>query len=120
MQKSRISHAGRLAAAVIALILTPSLSHAQRYLGSIQGEVSDPTGAVVPNADITAEETTTHFKTIGKTNGSGIYTFGSLNPGTYTVTSTASGFRSETRSGVVLTAGNLQQIDFRLAPRAST
>jgi hypothetical protein len=121
MQESRIiPHAGRLAAAAMVLILTSSLGHAQRYLGSIQGEVTDATGAVVPNAEITAEEVTTHFKTIGKTNPSGVYTFGSLNPGTYTITSTASGFRSETRSNVILTAGNLEQIDFHLVPGTST
>jgi hypothetical protein len=120
MQASRILHAGRLAAAAMVFILTSGLGHAQRYLGSIQGEVTDSTGAVVPNAEITAEEITTHFKTIGKTNPSGVYTFGSLNPGTYTVTSAASGFRSETRSNVVLTAGNLEQIDFHLVPGTST
>jgi hypothetical protein len=116
MQIYRLPHAGRIAAAAMALILLSPYSRSQRYLGSIQGEVTDSSGAVIPEANITAEEVTTHFKTLGKTNGSGLYTFGSLNPGTYTVTSTAAGFRSATRSNVVLTAGNLEQVDFKLTP----
>ena len=84
MQKIRLVHAGWVAAMVI--ILIAALGHAQRYLGSIQGEVTDSSGAVIPNADITAQEITTHFKTTGKSNASGVYTFASLNPGTYTIT----------------------------------
>jgi hypothetical protein len=120
MQKSRLIRSGWLAAAALILILTSGLGHAQRYLGSIQGEVTDATGAVVPNADVTAEETTTHFKTISKTNASGVYTFGSLNPGSYNVTTSSAGFRSETRLNVTLTAGNLAQVDFQLVPGTST
>ena len=120
MQNSRIVHAGWLAAVAMVLILTCVRGNAQRYLGSIQGEVTDSTGAVVPDANITAEETATHFKTVGKTNASGVYTFGSLNPGTYTVTSSAAGFRSERQSNVILTAGNLQKVDFTLLPGTST
>jgi hypothetical protein len=118
MQKIRLVHAGWVAAMVI--ILIAALGHAQRYLGSIQGEVTDSSGAVIPNADITAQEITTHFKTTGKSNASGVYTFASLNPGTYTITSAAGGFRTETRSNVILTAGNLMQVDFRLSPGTST
>ena len=88
---------------------------AQRYLGSIQGEVTDPSGAKVAGATVNAEETTTHFKTAGTTNSDGIYTFAALNPGTYTVTVTSQGFRPETITNVLLTAGQLQNIDVKLA-----
>ena len=94
--------------------------HAQRYLGSIQGEVTDPTGAKVANAKVDAEETTTHFKTTGVSNQAGVYTFASLNPGTYTVTVTAAGFRPEAVSDVVLTAGQLQNVDLKLSVGATT
>jgi hypothetical protein len=120
MQIYRHRHAGRFAVAAMAFLLLSPFSRSQRYLGTIQGEVIDSSGAVIPEASITAEEVTTHFKTLGKTNGSGLYTFGSLNPGTYTVTSTAAGFRSATRSNVVLTAGNQKQVDFKLTPGTAT
>ena len=88
---------------------------AQRYLGSIQGEVNDATGAKVPNAVVTAVENSTHFTATVKTNGSGTYTFAALNPGTYTVTSTAAGFKTASNNDVTLTAGQLQQVDFNLS-----
>ena len=96
------------------LLATPVGVYAQRYLGSIAGEVTDPTGAKVPSATVTAEETGTHFKTIGTSNQAGAYSFPALNPGTYVVTATAAGFRTVTRSGLVLTAGQSQNVDFQL------
>jgi hypothetical protein len=95
--------------------LIPLTAHAQRYLGSIQGEVIDGTGAKIQGAVITATETSTHFKATVKSNGSGAFTFAALNPGTYVVTSTAAGFKTATRSDVTLTAGQLQQVDFNLS-----
>jgi hypothetical protein len=44
---------------------------AQRYLGSIEGEVVDATGAILPGVIVTAEESGTHFKTQVTTNSSG-------------------------------------------------
>ncbi len=100
---------------LMVLLFAGSASYAQRYLGSIQGEVTDATGAKVPNAVITAVETSTHFKATVKSNGAGAFTFAALNPGTYTVTSTAAGFKAATRNEVTLTAGQLQQVDFNLS-----
>ena len=120
MQKALTRYTGRLAAVAMFFILACAPGNAQRYLGAIQGEVTDSTGAVIPNAAVSAEEVTTHFKSAVKTNDSGVYTFPSLNPGTYAITSTATGFRTETRSNIVLTAGLLQQVDFKLQTGAST
>lgn len=102
------------------VFFAPVPAFAQSYLGSIQGAVTDSTGAVIPGVTVLAEETTTHFKTLGKSNNDGAYTFASLNPGTYTVTITSTGFRTSSRIGIVLTAGNVQQVDFKLEPGAQT
>ena len=105
---------------LVALIFSLTLSaSAQRYLGSIQGEVTDPSGAKVVGAGVVAEETTTHYKTEGKTNESGAYTFAALNPGTYTITVTAGGFRPENVSNVILTAGQAQNVDLKLTVGAT-
>jgi hypothetical protein len=93
---------------------------AQRYLGSIQGEVADSSGAKVIGATVTAEDTTTHYKTLVKSNSSGTYNFPDLNPGTYIVRIEAQGFKSEARADVVLTAGQAQEVDFQLTPGAVT
>jgi len=108
-------------AIVLALVFGMTLTAtAQRYLGSIAGEVSDPSGAKVAGATVTAEETSTHYKSTGVTNGSGIYIFPALNPGTYIVTIDAKGFKKETRADVVLTAGQAQEADFQLVTGAIT
>ncbi len=97
------------------LFVLPTHLEAQLYLGSIQGEVTDAAGAKVAGAMVTVEETSTHFKTSVVANATGTFDVPSLNPGTYLVTLTAAGFKSATRSDVVLTAGQLQQVDFHLA-----
>jgi hypothetical protein len=100
--------------------LSPSRLHAQLYLGSISGEVTDGTGAKVPGAAVVAEDVRTHFKTTATTNADGLYTLASVNPGTYVVTATANGFGPNTVRSVLLTAGQVQKIDFKLAPGAAT
>ena len=105
--------------AVLALSFGTTLTAtAQRYLGGIQGEVTDSTGAKVPGATVTAEEASTHFKTTGISNGAGAYNFAALNPGTYQVSVTAASFKTENRRDVVLTAGQLQVVDFALTSGA--
>ena len=103
----------------LTLVLTP-LTQAQRYLGTIQGEITDPSGAKVPGATVTAEEASTHFKTEGKSNEAGTYSFSSLNPGTYTISITAQGFQPQTITSIVLTAGQSQNIDVKLSVGAQT
>src|SRR3981081_4403267 len=63
---------------------------AQEITGSIQGEVKDQAGAVVPNATVTAASAQRNFK--ATTDKEGLYRFNSLQPGVYTVTASAKGF----------------------------
>src|ERR1700704_338091 len=46
--------------------------------GRISGTVKDPTGAVIPNAEVTALETQTGIRTMTKTDAAGFYSFPSL------------------------------------------
>lgn len=100
---------------ILALMFAAGPCFAQQYLGTIQGEITDSTGAKIAGASITATENSTNFKTQGVANGSGAYSLAALNPGTYTVTATAQGFKVATRSNVTLTAGQLQQVNFNLS-----
>lgn len=107
-------------AIVVISLLASSPIQAQRYLGGIGGEVSDATGAKVPGAAVKAVETATNFITEVKTGGDGSYVMPALQPGTYSVTVTAGGFRTESRTNVVLTAGQTIQVDVSLKPGAVT
>lgn len=106
--------------AVCCLLWTYARAGAQQYLGSIRGEVVDSTGAKVQNADVTVTEENTKFASKAQSGDTGSFNVPSLQPGTYTIKVLASGFRAETRTNVVLTAGQNQQVDFELEMGAAT
>jgi hypothetical protein len=89
---------------------------AQRYLGGLSGTVADQTGAIVPGAQVMAVEDSTKFQTVVTTGGDGAYSIPSLSPGTYSVSVTAKAFKTETQANVVITAGQMVQLDFKLSP----
>src|SRR5258705_11942049 len=112
-------HSFKRVVAAGALLLLISLGstlplEAQQYLGTLTGEVADTSGAKIANADVSATDITTHFTTRTKTNGSGGYSIPFLTPDTYEVTVEVSGFRPETPTGLVLTAGGNERIDLAL------
>jgi len=92
------------------------LASAQRYLGAIGGQISDASGAKIPGASVKAVEAATHFTTGVVTGSDGAYSMPALQPGNYTVTITAKGFRTESRTDVILTAGQSIQLDVDLPP----
>jgi hypothetical protein len=72
--------------------------------GEITGTVTDKTGAVIPNAEVTAINGATGFSTTAKTNGAGSYNFANLDPGIYSVTVTAEGFQKLKQENVHVNA----------------
>ena len=80
-----------LAAVVFALI--PSAMHAQSDAGSIVGFVKDPTGSVIPNAKVAVRNEATGIERATNANESGYYVVSNLQPGFYTVTAEATGFK---------------------------
>ena len=67
---------------------------AQRYLGAIGGQVSDPSGAKIAGASVVVVETATQFTTRVITGGDGTYSMPALQPGTY-ITVTCPGTRAD-------------------------
>ncbi|MGB8989247.1 MAG: TonB-dependent receptor, partial [Candidatus Sulfotelmatobacter sp.] len=83
--------------------------------GSLSGTVTDPTGGVVPNTSVTAEDPTRgiHFTVV--TDSSGQYRFTNLPPGTYNATVQKAGFQSQIQKGVAVNVGEITIADFRLS-----
>ena len=79
--------------------------------GSISGTVTDPTGAVVPGASITALNTDTGISTSTQTNTQGFYSFPVLPTGKYEVTIRAAGFEEYRQTDLVLDVNNALRID---------
>jgi len=80
----------------------------------ISGTVQDATGAVVPNAQVVLTKADTGFTRSVVTNSSGSYTAPDLQPGTYTLKVTASGFATYTANGILLEVGSNPQINAKL------
>ena len=75
------------------LFLAPNLRAQSPSTGALTGAVKDTTGAVVPNATVTATNVGTGQTRTTTTGGDGSYTLGLLPPGTYKVKFEATGFK---------------------------
>ena len=87
--------------------------------GDIAGTVSDPTGAVVPGANVTLNSLSTGTTGTATTNAQGYYRFALLAPGQYTVTVVAAGFGKAEKS-TPAAIGQLTTVDFHLAVAQQT
>jgi hypothetical protein len=86
----------------VCLFFSLTLLHAQRTQGTISGTVSDPSGAVIPKAQITVTNEETGSKRTVTSNEAGYYSVGNLEPGTYSVGATSGGFKRVEKSGIDL------------------
>ncbi|MFC6644188.1 carboxypeptidase regulatory-like domain-containing protein [Granulicella cerasi] len=93
---------------------------AQTSQGSINGEVKDATGALVPGALVTATNTDTHVKLHVKSNSSGLYTFTSLVPGPYEIEATAQGFSRIVVTNITVSAAQSVTTNVQLATGSDT
>lgn len=95
----------RYVALCFALLFSACMVFAQTGgTGSIQGTVTDPSGAIVPGASITATNTATGTKTGTVTTDTGFFAIPLLLPGTYTVTVAATGFETLRQEHVIVDA----------------
>lgn len=87
---------------------------AQQNVGGITGTVSDPTGAVIPAVEVTAEHQGTGITRQGQTSGTGVYRFTVLQVGRYTVRVSTSGFKSFERPDVAVVSGETVTLEIQL------
>ncbi|MGA2761707.1 MAG: carboxypeptidase-like regulatory domain-containing protein, partial [Candidatus Cybelea sp.] len=97
----------------IALLL-PSSIWAQAT-GTIVGTVTDPSGAVIPDAKITATRVETGISQSTKTSSAGTYTIPNLGVGTYNITAEGGGFKTGNAAGITLDVSQQRQVDFKLS-----
>jgi hypothetical protein len=83
--------------------------------GNIQGTVSDASGAVIPNATVTATDAATQVKHVTKSGNAGGYLFPGLPIGTYVINVVATGFETYEQTGIVLEVGSSIAINVALA-----
>jgi len=88
--------------------------------GSISGTVRDPSGSVIPNADVTAGEVNTGVQYHTRTDSKGYYTLPQLPVGTYELEVKVVGFRSYQRQGIVLDTNAALTLDAALQLGSTT
>jgi hypothetical protein len=110
-----------IAVGVLLLAILVSVpAGAQVAGGTISGTVTDASGGIIPNAQISIKNVATGVSRTVPTNSDGFYTAPNLLPGTYDVTYTAQGFKSEVRSGIALTVGAAQVLNLTMQVGTTT
>ena len=99
---------------LISIFLVCGRAWAQTSNGTLVGSVTDPTGAVVPNAAVSAVSAQYGQPHETHTDSVGTYRLESLQPGSYSVTFNASGFSTFTVSGVVVNGSLTTTINGKL------
>jgi hypothetical protein len=99
---------------VIVLCALAAFGQADANKAQLLGTVLDPNGAAVPNASIKLKNLATGFAREGRSGGDGSYRFVQLDPGAYEIATEASGFATNTFTGLTLTVGAAVNFDIRL------
>jgi hypothetical protein len=101
------------------LLQTPHL-FGQVDQGSITGVVTDPTGAVVPNAKVTLLNTDQGLTLETTTTSGGEYTFSPVRIGHYSVSVSSSGFATTTQQNLTVNVSQNLRVDIQLKPGSET
>ena len=91
-----------LVAALLLVPWVPSIMAQSAGTGALTGTITDPTGAVVPNVNVTLTSADTNQARTATTGNDGTYKFTLLPPGTYRVRFAAAGFKTSDVGGVVI------------------
>jgi outer membrane receptor protein involved in Fe transport len=110
------SHTGKwllLPVVLMALLVLPC-AFAQETTTGFQGTIKDPSGAVIAGATVEVSGPALIGTRKVQTDAAGNYRFAALPPGDYTLTVSATGFRTYKQSGIGMTVGRFPNIDVQL------
>src|SRR4051812_25535494 len=107
LQKSQLRVLRSFLVCSIGLGIVSSLTAQIGGSGSIQGVVSDPSGAVIPGVTVEATNVATGVNTTRQTTGAGFFVISPLTAGEYTVTVTAAGFQKLVQEHIIVDALNV-------------
>jgi hypothetical protein len=95
-----------VAAGLVLFVLLASFCFGQQLTGTLTGTTYDQTGAVVPNAKVSMKNTASGDVRDSTSNGSGYFSITAVQPGTYSVSVSAPGFKMWKEDGIVFAQGD--------------
>ncbi len=104
----------------ILILLFAAAAFGQADQGTVTGVVTDPTGALIPNAQVTLTNTGTNLALQSKTNGDGIFVFSPVKIGNYTLKVSAPGFVSVLQEHLRLNVAQRLNVPVTLKAGGST
>jgi Carboxypeptidase regulatory-like domain/TonB dependent receptor len=105
---------------LLALLILPAALLSQGYFGTVSGELSDPSGAVVAGAKVQLKDQQKGFTFSTTSDSSGRYLFSAIPPGTYTVSAEATGFEKAVSLNVKVNVTENATANLRLRISTST
>src|SRR4051794_25980366 len=105
---------GRVVCAAFAALLMSSVLFGQSQNATLDGQVSDKTGAVIPQATVTITASERSTTQTVQTDNDGRYSFPNLQPGMYNLTVEAKGFQTSVQRGLQLLANQSARVDSSL------
>ncbi len=118
--RGRASHFRSLLWLISVLVLSTTAAVAQLSTASLNGVVRDPTGAVVPRAEVILHSSDTGVERKTVSNDTGTYVFSNIGPGRYTLKVSAPSFSTKQISEFVLAVNQTATIDVSLTAGAQT
>jgi hypothetical protein len=116
MTKTKMS----LRIGAIFLVLSCQAALAQTITGTITGTVTDPSGAVVPNVTVKATNESTNTVNTTASNESGVYNLLFLQPGRYSISAEAQGFKTSTAGPIQLEVNQVARMDLQMQVGATS
>jgi outer membrane receptor protein involved in Fe transport len=113
--RSRRRISFRFFAILSSVLLLIPIARGQTFRGGLNGVVTDQSGAVVPAAQVVAEDTAQGVQHATITSSGGEFTFSDLPLGSYTVTATAPGFQKVKVDNVQIKAGSIYSLPIKLS-----
>jgi len=107
---------GLVFAILVVVVLSLAVAaNAQTFRGAINGTVTDPSGAVVPNAQVKATAKATGIEYVRTTTANGLFAFQDLPIGPYEITVTAAGFATLTVDDILVDQGAIYTLPAKLS-----
>jgi hypothetical protein len=103
-----------------ALLISPRTAQGQETTGAVTGTVTDPSGAAIPNASVTATNVQMGTTWPTQTNSAGVYNLPRLPIGQYRLKVEAKGFKTEVRPAFELQMNQVARVDLKLTVGALT